>query len=214
MLKKIRPLHFLVIGLICVAIAYFWYKAEQNKKYQECINLLRKIKVLPNEGAVDGHIVWRNVNLDYALGWMEAGKYGKALESIALARQWPQNLGVGKPYDVDERLEDFMALQCYKKSGDRKSADEITKRLINITDPNDSESVIGQFIRIWMVKESGDTSKSDQILNKLISENSSSKAAQWCKAMYLGDISRAEAVVNGIEKNNDFMLFTKILDIQ
>ena len=35
MLKKIRPLHFLVIGLICISIAYFWYKAEQNKKYQE-----------------------------------------------------------------------------------------------------------------------------------------------------------------------------------
>jgi len=186
---------------------------EKNNKYQECIGLLQKIKVLPYEGADDGYIVWRNVNLNYALGRMEAGKYRKALESIALARQWPPNLGVGKPYDVDERLEDFMALQCYKKLGDRTSADEITKGLMNTTGQNDSESVIGQFISIWLIKESGDKSKSDQILNKLISENSSSKAAQWCKAMYSGDITRAEVVVNEIEKNGDFMLFTKVLNI-
>ena len=31
MFKKIRPLHLLLIGLLFIAIAYFWYKAEQNK---------------------------------------------------------------------------------------------------------------------------------------------------------------------------------------
>ena len=73
---------------------------EQGKKYSACVDLLQKMKVLPNEGATEGRTIWRNANIGSALDLLNAKKYKRALESIVLAKQWPENLGVGKPYQV------------------------------------------------------------------------------------------------------------------
>ena len=94
---------------------------ELNKNFETCISLLKNIQLLPSEGASEGHTIWRKANIELAQESMKAGKYRKALENIALARQWPANLGIGKPYIVDERNEDSMALECYKKLNDEKS---------------------------------------------------------------------------------------------
>jgi tetratricopeptide (TPR) repeat protein len=95
---------------------------EMNEKNAECVNLLQKINVLPNEGATEGRRIWRNANIGMALDFMKEKNHKKALQSIEKARQWPENLGVGKPYDVDERIEDFIAMECYKKLKDKSSA--------------------------------------------------------------------------------------------
>jgi hypothetical protein len=43
-------------------------------------------------------------------------KYNQSLKFIQQAKQWPENLGVGKPYDadIDVRLEDWLAYLNYK----------------------------------------------------------------------------------------------------
>jgi hypothetical protein len=94
---------------------------ELNKNYTECINVLKVIQLLPSEGASEGRTLWRKVNDELAQELMTAGKYRKALENIEMARQWPENLGSGKPYQVNEQTEDKLALECYKKLNDQKS---------------------------------------------------------------------------------------------
>ena len=94
---------------------------ESNKKYNECVNLLKKLQILPYEGASEGRVIWRRANLELARGLIKSGKYRKALENIELARQWPINLGVGKPYQTDVRTEDELSLECYEKLKDEKS---------------------------------------------------------------------------------------------
>jgi len=60
-----------ILGLHCAKVL------EMNQKYLDCVNLLQKIKVLPNEGATDGRTVWRNANIGNALDFMKAEKYSK-----------------------------------------------------------------------------------------------------------------------------------------
>ena len=52
-------------------------------------------------------------------------QYKKAISEIKTSQQWPERLGVGKPYenDIDERLENFLLYQCYVKSGDKNKSD-------------------------------------------------------------------------------------------
>jgi hypothetical protein len=96
---------------------------ELDKKYAACISLLKNIQLLPGESASKGSgpTPWRRANVELAKDLMKAGKYRKALENIDMARQWPANFRVGKPYFVNERTEDSLALECYKKLKDEKS---------------------------------------------------------------------------------------------
>jgi tetratricopeptide (TPR) repeat protein len=104
---------------------------ELNKNYQECINVLKVIQLLPAEGASQGRTLWRKVNDEYAQELMTAGKYKNALQYIDMARLWPENLGSGKPYQVNELTEDNLALECYKKLNDQKSAKMIQDKINN-----------------------------------------------------------------------------------
>jgi tetratricopeptide (TPR) repeat protein len=71
------------------------------KKYRECTDYLAGLNVLPNEGAYEGRLVYRNAWLSCALQNVEAGKYGEAIADVEQSKLWPEHLGVGKPYDED-----------------------------------------------------------------------------------------------------------------
>lgn len=99
-------------------LAFEYAKAlMNNSKYKESIAVLKKLTVLPFEGSGEGHDVWEQVNLLRAIELMKAKKYTEALKSIDESRTWPENLGEGKPYDVDNRLQDYMASVCQQKLG-------------------------------------------------------------------------------------------------
>jgi len=175
---------------------------EMSKKYPACIGLLQKINVLPNEGATDGRIIWRNANIGNALDIMKTHKYRNALESIDRARQWPGNLGVGKPYLVDERLENFIALQCYKKLKDNRSVKEMVNKITNKDGQANLSSDANDFLTAWLLKEEGKKPEGDRIMNGLIEENPSSKIIQWCNATYLGNIEQAKTFAMQDEDRN------------
>lgn len=180
---------------------------EMNQKYSSCVGLLQKIKVLPNEGATDGRIVWRNANIGNALDILKAQKYQKALESIDLARQWPANLGVGKPYLVDERFEDFIALQCYKKLKDKGRIQEFQTKITEKAVQQNLSSDANDFLTAWLLKESGNKTDGDQIMKTLREKNPSSKSVHWCNAVYSGDFEQAKTIAKTGDKNDQSLHF-------
>lgn len=78
--------------------------------FTECLNLLERTEILPYEGSTEGHDIYRDAYLGYARQLMEHGKYQDALDAVQKARLWPENLGVGKPYDylIDTSREDLL----------------------------------------------------------------------------------------------------------
>lgn len=83
-----------------------------TKQLDQAIALMSRMTVLPNEGASEGRNSWRESHLLSALNAIKVEDFNKAVQHIDLARTWPENMGIGKPYHVDERLEDFMQLLC------------------------------------------------------------------------------------------------------
>jgi hypothetical protein len=141
---------------------------------------------------------------------MMARKYRKALESIGMAKQWPENLGVGKPYDVDERIEDFIALQCYKKLKDGKSAQTVQNKIVGYQKQPDSSFVLNDFLAAWILKESGNKTIGDQIMDGLLTKNPPSKPIQWFKAVFSGDFEQAKNIAREVGiGNQDFHFIEK-----
>src|SRR5690606_3396169 len=88
-----------------------------NKRYKEADLLLSKLNIIPFEGATEGKSLYREAKLMLALEEMKKKNYKKAQAYVTQSRLWPENLGVGKPYDdeIDSRLEDWMDYLCSNK---------------------------------------------------------------------------------------------------
>jgi tetratricopeptide (TPR) repeat protein len=88
-----------------------------QKKYEECTEYLGRVKVLPNEGAYEGRRIYREAWMSQARQSVQCGQYDVALEQIERSKLWPENLGVGKPYDdaIDLREENALTDLCKAK---------------------------------------------------------------------------------------------------
>jgi predicted Zn-dependent protease len=104
-----------------------------NKNYKEVDNLLKTIQILPNEGATGGRQLYKETELMLAIEEMKNNNYDKALQYITSSRLWPENLGVGKPYeeDIDERLEDWLAYESYTKQGNAVAAKKMLDKILS-----------------------------------------------------------------------------------
>jgi hypothetical protein len=182
---------------------------ELNKNYSACIDILREIWVLPNEGATEGRKVWRNANIGKALDYFEVKEYKKAIESINTSKKWPVNLGVGKPYFVDERLEDFILLQCYKKINDNQSVKQMSDRIISMPLQEITSVETNYFLTAWMLKEIGDITRGDSTMQNLLEKNPSSRSIQWCKAIYTGDFQNAQICAAEVGNSDQIFNYLK-----
>lgn len=166
---------------------------EITGNYEACVNLLAKTDVLPNEGATEGREIWRNANLGNALELILKKQYKKALTAIEKARQWPENLGVGRPYIVDERLEDYFALNCFKALNDKVKSAEMTQGIISFKGEPQNPASEGDFITALVLKQNGNTQEADQIMKLVASKFAEQKqVVEWMNAVYLANMDEAK----------------------
>lgn len=80
----------------------------QTKQYRKAEKIIDKIEILPFEGLRSSHEKYRRIKLYLAASAIDRGQLGKARRLVEQALQWPERLGVGKPYDyqIDTTVED------------------------------------------------------------------------------------------------------------
>jgi len=105
------------------ALAMDYAKALlRTGKYADCLEVLERTNILPYEGAWEGRDLHRQGHLLSAALGIKNKMYKEAVASAEKAKLWPEHLGVGKPFDVDERLEDFILAAAAEKMGEREKA--------------------------------------------------------------------------------------------
>jgi tetratricopeptide (TPR) repeat protein len=85
-----------------------------TEQYIACIKILDKIHILPFEGSTQGREVYEQAHLAQARKLIETKKYRKALVMLGKSEEWPENLGVGKPYNPDTSKQDSLKTYCLK----------------------------------------------------------------------------------------------------
>lgn len=159
-------------------------------KYTNGIDLMNKIVILPNEGALDGRNTWRECNLRFSIDLIRKKEYTKAIHYITEARRWPESLGVGKPYEdmTDERLEDILEWFCSKQQ--RKSNADLLKKIENECtglEPNASSNLISVFAML----HNGNNEKAASFMEAWTKRKPNDKIAKWCMAAYQSDWKKA-----------------------
>jgi Tfp pilus assembly protein PilF len=103
-----------------------------NKQYAAADKLLTNLTIIPFEGATLSHELYRQAKLMESIDALKNKKYNQSLKFIQEAKQWPENLGVGKPYDadIDVRLEDWIAYKNYKALNKTSKANAMLDSII------------------------------------------------------------------------------------
>jgi tetratricopeptide (TPR) repeat protein len=112
----------------------------------EALGILDTLHVLPHEGSTEGRLLYREAHLRAALDTLAAGRHDEAERHVAAAREWPERLGVGKPYpaDADERLEDWLLGATLASAGRTDEARAAWQRILDSRAPHTRTDVVIQ----------------------------------------------------------------------
>ena len=180
---KLHPDNFVIGSLYAKSLLL-------NKKYRETDALLTKINIIPTEGATEGHELFREAKLMQATQMIQKKNYKEALRFIAGARQWPENLGVGKPYDedIDYRLEDWMTYVCYQKMKKNSEAEAILKNIVKF-EPKVENTVrnflpANTLVTAWAYEALNQRDEAVRFIDRQLGYFPDYKLIQWSKASF------------------------------
>lgn len=165
-----------------------------NDQPEASLRILDTLTVLPFEGARYSREVYREACILSAANKMKAGMYSEARKLFDRARQWPEHLGVGKPYDVDNRFEDYLEAVCFERSGDKTKATKLLDQVASFTRSHSSDKGPNLLFGIQAEKARG-TVRALASLTEDWAKNRNSDDARWLVAVSTGNLDEAATVV-------------------
>ncbi len=166
----------------------------QQGKYLEALDYLATQEVLPNEGSLLSRIVYRDSCLLQAIEMIKKDDYKKALEWVEKSKEWPENLGVGKPYDadIDYRMEDYIAAYCYEKLGDQAKANKLYQQVIDSKQLLSPNSLLKGLALNKLGKKDEGTKWIDEYAKQ------GTPLGPYVKAAYEGDMPKANEALKSV----------------
>lgn len=164
----------------------------ETGQYQPCISLLGRMQVLPNEGSYAGRAVYREANLYQAMEQLDRKNYKQAMKSVEASKAWPENLGVGKPYDnmIDNRLEDYLEAKAAAGVGDTRKASALLSAIAGY-ESSRLHFESANLLSALSLRESGKVQEADCMVAAWGTDFPEDRMAQWCTAIYRGEKERA-----------------------
>ncbi|MFC2156238.1 DUF5107 domain-containing protein [Acidobacteriota bacterium] len=187
----------------------------KQDRFADSLAILNKTTVLPYEGASEGHDVYREANIIVASQELASGNTEKSIVYSSAAKEWPENLGVGRPFVVDERLENFLIAMAYEKAGNKKNARKYYEDIIQFTQEHKTTRNINDYLAILSLKKLGRESAARSMVTELISALPSSKSAiRWIEAKLSNDTDAVKRLEEDTGINNKhFLLLIKVSQI-
>ncbi|MFH0760219.1 MAG: DUF5107 domain-containing protein [Bacteroidota bacterium] len=160
-------------------------KAElYNHHYDQCLDILNNLIILPAEGAREGHEIYRSALILRALDHFRQQQYARVLKDLDDARQWPETLGVGRPYVTDERIENYLAGLCYLQMNRPDESARCLNEVISWTEKQNpawgSPHLLAALSQVLLNRET----EGDKILNNWMKVQPASPLMMWTVAAY------------------------------
>jgi predicted Zn-dependent protease len=161
-------------------IRFQYAKALLNAgKFRESITVLKAIDILPFEGSGEGQVVYEQAMLSQAIVLLEKNKYDEALSLIRLSREWPENLGVGKPYDPDERIQDYLEAFILRHTGKTAEAKTMRQKVADYAKSKVDGKPLNNIFTYLVLKEDGQKEAANRYLTEMKSMSERSSPIQW-----------------------------------
>lgn len=136
------------------------------EKFKEAVNILNEIQILPYEHAGEGRELYAEAYRRLALKEINNKKFISAINLLNDSKKWPENLGVGKPYDPEERIEDYLLFYCYKRLGEPSPKNYLSK-IVDYTEKNIDKNKIENILGYLAIKNKEGRIPAEKFLARL-----------------------------------------------
>jgi len=165
-------------------------------RYDQCLSLLKRIKVLPHEGAYEGRHIYRDANLFSAIELIRRQQYDKAQKLIDESKIWIENLGVGKPYDeqIDYRLENFLEIKC---TGKESLKSELLEKIADTFQQSrhNKHFNANNLLTAIAMREKENKEAADNWVKEWEFQFIGNPVMEWCRAIYNNDFKTASELI-------------------
>jgi len=187
--------------------------AENTREEVHAFELLDRTTILPSEGATDGRRLYHEAWLMQGVSQIQSKNYKAALTSINTARDWPEKMGSGKPYDddIDGRMENYLDGICYEKTKNQDQATRKWNEIISYTNSvNNVNNVnnVNTLITALALRKTNRNEEGEKLLSEWIQKEPDSKLARWCNEVY-----HRKRPVNDVEGDTYFRIIKALLFI-
>lgn len=156
----------------------------QQGRYDACIEFLEGYHILPFEGAVSGRRIYHEAAIRASLKAMDKRKYKIAIGLAEKATLWPENLGSGKPYQTDERLENFLIATCYDRLGKSSRARPFYTRVTEHRQSDRRPEGSLLYLQALALKKLGHGEKAVQLIEDALAANPDNACVKWVHSAY------------------------------
>ena len=161
--------------------------------------LLDTLAILPFEGARYGRDAYREACVMSALDTLRRDHHA-ALAFIARARVWPERLGAGRPYDADDRLEDFLESRIRLQQGDRRASVRLLASVNAYTAAHTGANSPQHLIGALALRESGRDAEALGLLRAWNRRDPANDFAKWALAMFQKRHDQAASSFRGMQE--------------
>ncbi|MGB5555044.1 MAG: hypothetical protein WBM83_10335, partial [Flavobacteriaceae bacterium] len=157
-------------------------------RYKEVLSVLKSIQVLPYEHASESRKIYERAHLGLANALLAKKNYKAARKVLQASKEWPENIGVGKPYSPDERMQDYLLAICEGAMGNNESKDNLLQAIAKYTDEHSQRSDIDHLFGLLALKQLGDEVELTRQVAQLESdEGSENTTNRLVLALYKND---------------------------
>ncbi|HIN77745.1 MAG TPA: tetratricopeptide repeat protein [Gemmatimonadetes bacterium] len=95
---------------------------NRTQRFEASIELLDEAEVLPSENSSISHQIFAEAHVLAGLHVLDRGNPTAALDHFDMAVTWPEHLGLGRPYNPEERIEQYLRGLALRLSGNESGA--------------------------------------------------------------------------------------------
>ena len=170
----------------------------RTERYSKCVKFLEAYEVLPFEGATVARDLYHEACIRSAVSFIRSEKSDQALYYAERAKEWPMNLGVGKPYEVDERLDDYIIAMAYTLSGNKKKAEVHYHKVADYCSSNQVNESSKLIFQLFALEKLGGKDEALQLLSDNIAQFHPNVYLKWVQKIYQQDLGKAEEIAKDI----------------
>lgn len=190
----------------------------QAKKYEESIAILNQLQVLPFEGASEGRRLYEQAHHWASLDLIKQGQYQAAIALLNQSKEWPESLGVGKPYDPDERIADYLLAYCYQKLGKKKSMAQYQSQVATYSQANVHQATLSHALGYKSIQQIDGQQKANAFIEGLLnSKDTDSPMINWIASYAAGNLRQQageEAQYKSLKESDAFKFMQEVLRLE
>jgi len=168
-------------------------------RFDDVVSVLKDIQVLPYEHASESRDIYERAHISVAKSHLEKKNYKKAIEVLEKAKEWPENIGVGKPYGPDERPQDYMLALALKETGAIEKSKALLKEVSMYTQNSLGANSLNHLYGLLALKKAGEERELSDLISKLqIAAGDKNLKSQLALAIYENKTNE----LNALESEN------------